>query len=87
MPGKLSAIAKWELPEMVTSLHSFLGFCNYYSTFTQAFAMMAASLLEKLKVSKADEKKGSKMRLVWNDVEEADFEASKKTLAGTLSCR
>ena len=49
MPGKLSAIAKWELPATVTALCSFLGLCNYYSTYIQSFAMMAASLLDKLK--------------------------------------
>ena len=46
MPGKLSAITKWELPMTVTALRSFLGFCNYYSIYIQGFAMMAASLLD-----------------------------------------
>ena len=62
--GKLSAIAKWELPMTVTSLHSFLGFCNYHSTFIQGFAMMAASLLDKLKVGRIEGKKGSEVKLV-----------------------
>ena len=52
VPGKLSAIAKWELPITVTALCSFFGFCNYYSTYVQGFAMMAASLLDKLKVGR-----------------------------------
>ena len=85
MPGKLSAIAKWELPLTVTALRSFLGFCNYYSTYVQGFAMMAASLLDKLKVGRTEGKKGSKVKLVWNEAEKADFEAIKKVLTGTLS--
>ena len=69
MPGKLSAIAKWELPMTVTALCSFLGFCNYYSDFIRGFAMMAANLLDKLKVGRTEGKKGSKVKLVWNDAE------------------
>ena len=85
MPGKLSAIAKWELPRTVTALCSYLGFCNYYSTFILGFATRATGLLGKLKASKADDKKSSKMKLVWNDSEKADFEAIKKSLTRTLS--
>ena len=47
--------------------------------------MMAASLLDKLKVGRTESKKGSKVRLVRKDVEKADFEAIKKALTGTLS--
>ena len=64
MPGKLSAIAKWELPETVTALRSFLGFCNYYSTHIQGLARMAASFWDKLKVGRIEGKKGSKVKLV-----------------------
>ena len=85
MPGKLSAIAKWELPRTVTALCSYLGFCNYYSTFIQGFARMAASLLDKLKVGRTEGKKGFKVKLVWNDAQRADFEAIKKALTGILS--
>ena len=85
MLGKLSAIAKWELPATVTALHTLLGFGSYYSTFIQRFAMMAASLLDKLKVGRTEGKKGSQVKLVWNEAEKADFEAIKKALTGTLS--
>ena len=85
MLGKLSAIARWELLATVTALRSFLVFCNYYSTYIQGFTMMAASVLVKLKVGRREGKKGSKMKLVWNDAERADFEAIKKALTGTLS--
>ena len=47
--------------------------------------MMAASLLDKLKVRRIEGKKGSKVKLVWNDAEKADFEAIKKALTRTLS--
>ena len=43
--------------------------------------MMVASLLDKLKTGRREGRKGSKVRLVWNDAERADFEA----LSGTLS--
>jgi transposase InsO family protein len=85
MPGKLNAIAKWELPPTVTALRSFLGFCNYYSTFVQGFANMAARLLDKLKVGRVDGKKGSTVKLVWSEEEKADFEALKKALTSSLS--
>ena len=64
MPRKLSAIAKWELPFVVTALRSFLGFCHYYSIFVRGFARMAASMLAKRKVGRVDEKKGSIVKLV-----------------------
>ena len=49
--------------------------------------MMALSLLDKLKVGRTEGKKGSKVKLVWNDAEKADFEAIKKALTGTLSLK
>ena len=46
---------------------------------------MAASLLNTLKMGRVVGKKGSKVKLVWNDAEKADFEATKKALSGSLS--
>ena len=42
--------------------------------------MMTASLLDKLKVGRSEEKKGSKVKLIWTESEKTDVEAIKKAL-------
>ena len=59
-PGKLRAIEKWEVPRTVTALRSFLGLTNCYSSYIMDYANIVARLMEKLKVPKDVEKKGSK---------------------------
>jgi len=59
-PGKLMAVEKWPPPKNVTEMRSFLGFANYYASYIQDYARMAAPLMEKLKVGRTLGKKGSK---------------------------
>jgi len=37
-PKKIEAIINWKDPESVTSLRSFLGFCNYYRRFIKKWS-------------------------------------------------
>ena len=48
-PGKLLALAKWELPETVRALRGFLGFTNYYAGYVEGYAELAAPLQDMLK--------------------------------------
>ena len=85
LPGKLRSIEKWELPPTVTALHSFSGFCNFYSLYIPGFSGRAALLLDKLKVGRVDGKKGSKMPLVWTEEEKKVFEDLKVAMLGKLT--
>ena len=84
MPGKLRAVEKWELPPTVTTLRSFLGFCNFYLAFLQGFSEMASTLL-KLKVGRVDGKKGSKFQLTWSEDEKLAFETLKRAMLKQMS--
>ena len=64
-PGKLMAIEKWEIPKTITALRAFLGFSNYYSSYLRGYAEVVACLQDKLKVSRVDGKKGSKLKITW----------------------
>ena len=46
--GKLLALQKWELPQVVTQLRGFLGLANYFSDYVPNFANMAGPLTFKL---------------------------------------
>jgi hypothetical protein len=46
-PGKLLSIQKWDLPGTVTALRVFLGLTNYYSSYVQNYAALAAPLMVK----------------------------------------
>ena len=83
-PGKLCAIEKWELPQTITALRAFLGFTNYYNTYIPNYGMLAARLQDKLKVPRAQGKKGSKVRISWEPEDVEAFEKLKKVLCGEL---
>ena len=70
-PGKLMALEKWEEPKTVTALRGFLGFTNYYSSYVPNYAALAAPLMEKLKVSKTEGKKGSRAAVHFGPEEKA----------------
>jgi len=57
-PGKLLPLQKWELPQTVTALRSFLGITNYFSEFVPNYAEAATILMSKLQVGREDGKKG-----------------------------
>jgi hypothetical protein len=43
-PVKLEAIAKWNVPENVKAVRSFLGFCNFYRRFIPSFSTLSKPL-------------------------------------------
>ena len=43
-PSKIDAVAKWQPPQTVSELRSFLGFASYYRRFVEGFAKLAAPL-------------------------------------------
>ena len=84
-PGKLAPVQLWELPLTVTELRGFLGLTNWFSEYVPNYAKLAAPLQGKLKLNRKDGKKGSKLRLKWEQSEIAAFHALKKRLAESLS--
>ena len=69
-PGKLMAIEKWSAPTNVTALRAFLGFTNYYSSFVKNYAAFVAPLQNGLKVSKADRKAGSHVKIALREIQD-----------------
>ena len=78
------AIEKWEVPRTISALRAFLGFTNYYSSYIQGYAEIVACLQDKLRVSKADGKKGSKMKISWDKDDQHAFEEIKRRLCSKL---
>jgi len=66
-PGKLTALEKWRLPETVTELRSYLGFCNWYGDYIPMYAEIAAPLHAMLQLKRSEGKKGSTARLKWTE--------------------
>ncbi len=83
-PGRLLALQKWERPTTITALRSFLGFTNYYAICLEGYAHIVAKLQDKLKVSKKEGKKGSKLGITWDEEDEKLFTTIKEKLCGKL---
>ena len=83
-PGKLMAIEKWQPPRTISELRGFLGFTNYYSPYVKDYSSIVACLQDKLKVSRLDGKKGSKVRITWTEKDQDAFERIKHTLCSNL---
>ena len=83
-PGKLLAIEKWEVPTNISELRSFLGFTNYYASYVEHYADTVAILQEKLKVPRDVGKKGSKVRIAWNERDQEAFDEVKRKLCSGL---
>lgn len=83
-PGKLGPIQNWPLPATVTQLRGFLGLTNYYSGYLRHYAEIAAPLMSMLCLSKEEGKKGSTLRLIWNDVQKRAFAQLREALCGHL---
>ena len=64
----------------ISALRAFLGFANYYSSYINGYAEIAAPFQEKLKVPRDQGKKGSKVRIVWSESDVEAFEALKQVL-------
>ena len=58
LPPVKNGVENWEEPKKVTALRGFLGFTNYYTTYVEIYAEIAAPLTEKLEVNKQEGKKG-----------------------------
>ena len=75
-PKKIEVLEKWEKPETVTKMRSFLGFANYYRRFVKNFASFTRPLEEMLKG--IGDKKNAK--LTWTKDGEGSFNGLKKML-------
>lgn len=51
-PSKVESIKEWPIPNSVTAVQSFLGFCNFYRRFIPHFSTVAQPLTELTKKSK-----------------------------------
>ena len=73
-PGKLLPIQKWELPRTVTQLRKFLGITNYFSEYVPNYAESAARLMDKLKLTRGNGKKGSQKPVECGEADVKEFE-------------
>ena len=78
------AIEKWETPRTISEHRAFLGFTNYYSSYIQGYAEVVTCLQDKLRVSKADGKKESKLKISWDARDQQAFEEIKRRLCSKL---
>jgi len=83
-PGKMTALEKWRLPQVVTELRSFLGFCNWYGDYIPMFADLAAPLHAMLQLKRSEAKKGSMIKLKWSEEGILAFQKLKKALLEKL---
>ncbi len=79
------ALEKFQRPRTVTALRSFLGLTNYYSSYVPGYAKVVACLQDKLKLTRKDGKKGSKLPITWDPEDQEAFDEVKKLLLGKLS--
>ena len=71
---------------MVTALRAFLGVTNWYNTYVQNYAGLAAPLTSMLQLNREEgKKKGSQKPLLWTEEGVKAFEAMKAALAKGLS--
>jgi hypothetical protein len=80
-PGTLSAIEKWEVPKTISELRAYLGFTNYYTIYIKDYANVVGRLQEKLKVPRDQGKKGSRVRITWDEQDQKAFDEIKKGFA------
>ena len=79
------AVERWEIPQKIAALRGFLGFANYYSGYVEDFARLVSPLQEKLKVPRAEAKKGSTVKVKWDEEAVKAFKDTKKALLEGLS--
>jgi hypothetical protein len=83
-PGTLCAIEKWEVPKTISELRAYLGFTNYYTIYIKDYANIVGRLQEKLKVPRHLGKKGSKVKISWDQEDQKAFDEIKKRLCSRL---
>ena len=76
----MRALELWERPQTVTQLRTFLGVCNYYHIYICNYAHLARPLQELLKVGKQEGKKGSRVKVNWQQVHQQSFDDPKKAV-------
>ena len=79
-PKKIKAILKWPMPQTVTQVRSFLGFCNYYRKFIHRFAQIAKPLH---KLCSGENSAKKKSMVIWNDECEEAFKDLKDQCSKT----
>ena len=72
-PRKVEAVQEWAVPNTVTELRSFLGFCSYYRKFIRNFADIAGPLHRLLEAGRT---------FAWDSDCQKAFEKLKSRLAG-----
>jgi len=70
-PEKIKAVVKWQQPENVKKMQSFLGFCNYYRNFIRNFSEIAKPLFKMT---------SKKEKFEWNEEGLAAFHKLKEML-------
>jgi len=45
-PAKIKTVVKWERPQTMTEVRSFLGLAGYYRRFVEGFSKMVSSLTQ-----------------------------------------
>ena len=61
-----------------------MGFTNYYAVYIHNYAQIVAPLQDKLKVPRAEGKKGSKKKIEWTPEDMEAFEEIKRKLVSRL---
>lgn len=73
-PVKVEAVVKWERPNIVVEVRSFLGLAGYYRRFVKSFSSIATSFTRLTKKS---------VKFQWDDDYEASFNKLKWKLTTT----
>lgn len=82
-PGKIEVVSKWQRPNHVSELRSFLGFASYYRYFIEGFAKLAAPLhclVVELTGTKSRKPSGQGLPAAWTEQCEHSFEELKSRL-------
>lgn len=82
-PGKIEVVSKWQRPNHVSELRSFLGFASYYRRFIEGFAKLAAPLhrlVAELVGTKSRKPAARDLPALWTEECELSFENLKSRL-------
>jgi transposase InsO family protein len=76
-PAKVEAIEKWERPQAINDVQSFLGFANYYRQFIEKYSKVAAPLTDMTKGLNKGVIKGTGLVFEWTPEAQLAFEQLK----------
>ena len=82
-PGKIGVVSKWQRPNHVSELRSFLGFASYYRRFIDGFAKLAAPLhrlVAEMNGTKSRRPSKESLLVAWTEECERSFEGLKSRL-------